>query len=135
MFMLWRSLMNRVHARLLLEYLISKRSLDYNPQQSLDISLHLILIIPRQSIMDHLHLKTKINSFTVSKYRLASQAVLEITVYKELKSSAQNATFAYSSIAFICFLMNSNAEKKMEFTIHDRPIETPKPRYIRLLKN
>jgi hypothetical protein len=134
--MLCRSLMNRAHERFILDYLLSKTGLQYKYQTSLDLGLHLILV-SRESIMDHLHLKTKTNdhSFTVSKYRLASQAVLEITVYKELKSSAENATFTYSSIAFICFLMNSNAEKKMELTIQDRPIETPRPRYIRLLKN
>ena len=27
------------------------------------------------------------------------------------------------------------AEKKIEFTTHDRPIDTPRPRYIRRLKN
>ena len=35
----------------------------------------------------------------------------------------------------ICFLKNSNAEKKIAFTTQDRVTETPTPLYIRLLKN
>lgn len=35
----------------------------------------------------------------------------------------------------IRFLENSNAEKKIELTTHERLMETPRPRYIRGLKN
>lgn len=35
----------------------------------------------------------------------------------------------------ICFLMSSKEEKKMELTMQERSMETPKPRYIRRLKN
>ena len=37
--------------------------------------------------------------------------------------------------AFICFLKNSNAEKKIALTMQDRLTETPTPLYILLLKN
>ena len=33
------------------------------------------------------------------------------------------------------FLINSYDEKKMAFTAHDRPMETPRPRYMCRLKN
>ena len=41
----------------------------------------------------------------------------------------------FSSMVLMCFLMNSNDEKKMALTTQDRPIDTPRPRYIWRLKN
>ena len=40
-----------------------------------------------------------------------------------------------SSIDRMEFLMNSYDEKNMAFTAHERPMETPSPRYMCRLKN
>lgn len=40
-----------------------------------------------------------------------------------------------SSIDLMCFLINSKDEKKMALTTQDRPMDTPRPRYMCFLKN
>lgn len=38
-------------------------------------------------------------------------------------------------MALMRFLRNSNDEKKTALTAHDRPMDTPRPRYMLRLKN
>ena len=53
----------------------------------------------------------------------------------DLASPDAQMMSASSSRVSMCLLMNSKDEKKMALTAHDLTIETPRPRYMRRLKN
>ena len=56
-------------------------------------------------------------------------------VVARVRALMRRTTVAVSSSDSMCFLENSKHEKKMTLTRHERPIDTPRPRYMRLLNH
>lgn len=60
-------------------------------------------------------------------------------VHVHVRKSFQNVLSTnqggVSSNAFMLFLINSKDEKKIAFTAHERPMDTPKPRYMSRLSH